>query len=1004
MIQFLRKLQPYSGFLGGDSGGSSGGGGGGSSTVSDREFEAAMAEDTANRAGISGGGNYYDSGSTSAAQQQADAAALARAQAEQRAAAEAKAAQEAAAAKAAEEARLAAEAKAAEEARIAAENAAWDADLQAAIDQMNTLDAAYALGGTNITSDGLGDLSFDFYDPYSGETTTYDNTTFDEVQNRLAEAAAFESEFQTAQDQMDALDAAYNLDAFGVTSTGLGDIQFMYTDPFTGETKVAYDSEDAISQYQNSITANAEREAARVAALAEAEAQREAELQAAIDAELAQQEQPQQEQFDSLAQNLLGMEKNTTPAPTGIVESMFSDILKPSTTVAPVGSPQVFPENRTYTNELGQQYTQADIDALGQKTDTGTLIGNVANRVVNEDGTTGYLIGTGNNRMDDGRYSLSDTNYAAEGLAAQQRQAEAGSQGMFNVPSPKPDVLRNDPYDSIVPVEERLADWYDKTFEALDSKNPESYVEYDNYVQPSATQTMNAALESGQGISDLTLDNYNISDMDGFLGSYSEKNLGVDFADKSQGIYGTGPEGFNNFLGAAEKAKENGSTWFTGEPDLAIAPNGTVVAEDPVSFGNIIRQIMGGLANQVIGGIAGGIVGNLVYSLAGGFKAPLYSALFTKSAVQGLSPIQSTTYVDENGKEYVESSFFGSTTFQTMDEIIEAQAERNKRYDAGVGEGGSSEYTGGLEAPIKNLDAAVKSNPSWKDAYNSVSGIDISGAIIGAAGNLNLTPLAGSTLEAATYLVQGENPITAVVKAFGDDLVANLPDGYSQITESAALMMVGVSPVEALAEVYGTELLGDSPAAAGAIKGAVALDQGKSPEEALGIAAYHYFKNGGTLPDFEAPSFLQGEGIDLPSIDLSFIEDGAQAAWEFAKGLMPDINLDIAWDGDVPSLPNFPDFDMSGLVDALKGTAQDVSDWVASIQGPSIDLPSVDLPSVDIDLPDIDLDIFGNMLAGRSTGATNLDAVLTSSAPTSNFVDSSTPLSRQVLKRGYKQV
>jgi hypothetical protein len=874
----------------------------------------------------------------------------------------------------------------------------YQAKLEAANTENDTLEAEFAEAEAQFA-----DLEAD----YQAKLEASQQAKADAIAAKDAEAAkaaeeaeaAFEAEFQAAQDEFANLEADYQakLDSANAENDTLeaefAEAEAQFADleaDYQAKLDSAVSEQDALEQeFEAAQEQFANLEADYQQQLATSDAELEAALRAEQRARTADDFQRLTTNLQDMSQSYQEPSRAQDTLQSSIVSSIFPNLLGPV-----INSP-------TYTNALGQQYTQADIDALGTQTATGTLIGNVANRVVNPDGTTGYLIGTGNNQMDNGMYNLSDTNYAAEGLAAQQRQAEAGSVGMFDVPSPKPDVLRNDPYNSIVPVEERIADWYDKTFEALDSKNPESYVEYDNYVQPSATQAMDVAIESGQGITDLTLENYTIGDMDSFLGAYSEKNLGVDFAENSQGIYGTGPEGFNNFLGAAEKAKENGSSWFTGEPDLAIAPNGTVVAEDPVSFGNIIRQIMGGLANQVMGGIAGNLVGSLVYSLAGGFKAPLYSALFTKSAVQGLSPLETKTFVDENGKEYVETNFFGNKTFQSIDEIVAAQAERDKRYDAGDSASDSG-YTGGLDAPIKNLDAAVKANPSWRDAYNSVSGIDITGAIVGAAGNLNLTPLAGSTLEAATYLVQGENPITAVVKAFGDDLTANLPDGYSQITESAALMMAGVSPVEALAEVYGTELLGDSPAAAGAIKGAVALDQGKSPEEALGIAAYHYFKNGGTLPDFEAPSFLQGAEIDLPSIDLSFIEDGARAAWEFAKELMPDIDLDIAWDGDVPSLPNFPDFDMSGLVDALKGTARDVRDWVASIQGPSI--PEVDLPSVDIDLPDIDLDIFGNMLAGRSTGATDLDAVLTSALPTSNFVDSGTPLSRQVLKRGYKQV
>lgn len=58
---FLRKLNPYSGYMGGG-GGDSGGGGGGSYDSFDAEFDAAIAQDEANKASGGGGVSYGDSG------------------------------------------------------------------------------------------------------------------------------------------------------------------------------------------------------------------------------------------------------------------------------------------------------------------------------------------------------------------------------------------------------------------------------------------------------------------------------------------------------------------------------------------------------------------------------------------------------------------------------------------------------------------------------------------------------------------------------------------------------------------------------------------------------------------------------------------------------------------------------------------------------------------------------------------------------------------------------
>lgn len=899
---FLRKLHPYGGLH--DSGSSSGGGGGGSSsssTVSDREFNDAIAQDTANRNQTNYGSNYYSGGSSS---QQADTAA-AQARYEAQKAAEAQAAAKAAAeAKAAEEARIAAAAKAAEEARIAEEQRlaeeAFQAEFDAAIKQEQALEAAYGLDAFNITSSGIGDIAFEYIDPFTDTVQTL--SSVDDFEGMLQTSIADENErqFQALMDQQAAAEAAAQAKA----------------------------AEEAAA---SKAAAQAEREKAE-AGLKDGTADPLAFLDAFNKAQVADLD----ETLDTIAAKEAPTyaTENLTTTTGDIVQAAVPDFDAILGTTPP-----------TYTNELGETYTTADIEALGTRSDQGEyLIGNVANRVELDDGSTGYLIGTGNNRVetDSGSgYSMGRVDDAAKGLTAEQSD--------YITPSPVPaavDDYIGNPMDDI-------REFYDETITdpyELETSNPDLYtIGWEGAPRLSPTQLLDNAIASGEGITDYTFGDVETTDK--FFDAYTRQNYNIPYNDAVMSQYGSGAEGYNNFVGAVEKAKENGTSWLGGDPDITIYQgkgpedpnNGKIIAEDPVSFNGFAAAIGQALGNFVIGQIGGGIAGSLVSGLFGGFKAPLYSAFGTRAALQGYQPIQAAGYVDEFGEAYTVSSFFGRQEMAKVSEI-----EPQKFFESS---GGSESATAAGE-----IVTAVNSGRAkgWRDYYNGSMSIEdiVTGAIIG---NIisGADSFKGDLIKAAKeVIVDGQDPMVAVVRALGDDVTAALPEGYDKLTESAARMMVGENAIEVLGEIYGPEVGIEGPAGIAAVKGAVALDTGKSPEEALGISAYHYFKNGGTLPDFEIPSFLEGTDMDWGSIDLSFIEDGATAVVDFVKNLFPDdFSADFSFD--------IPDIPVGEWLADVGNTVTDVYGWMKD-QMPEINVPNVDLavdmPDLGIDLPDIDMD------------------------------------------------
>ena len=888
--------------------------------------------------------------------------------------------------------------------------------------------------GSIVTGDkalGSSGVTLKYTDPYTGRTET--TKSIDE----FLDMAEF------SQDWGDALSTdqrAFNSAGIGGSEV-VGDrssgIRYVYTDPFTNEKTTVTNTEDLGELYAGSLAVKQDKQTTR------------------------------QEESDAFIESLFNDNRATTvQANDGVVVTQ---------------TPTSNQDSNTFVNELGQTYTMEDVEELGTRSGGMLTIGNTANRVATEDGGTGYVIGSGNNDQfnlsgDGVGYNLDRTADVAKGMLAPANTYETST------PQPVAEDRRE-----MVPLEEKLGLWTEDILPEIKSTNPDEFVSFPTpYKAPSTI--MDEAIESGVGITEGLFNNdiYSIDDTEKFLDSYAMSRFGYTITDEAQAKYGTGIEGFNNLVGAGEAAKAKARTLFTKEPELAITPDGTVVATDSGSFQNVILQIGAAFGNNVISQIAGGFVGDMVFGAVGGLEAPLYSAYTTRGIVSGMRPIENQVYIDENGEQWIEQVAFGTRTFMTVDEALEKAdtykyKEELSNIQFGTMGNGSvttsddsttvaapnpADFKDGVNSPAYNVALFLYENrntpepesPSWRDYYDSGLATNfVANAVMAGVLNSDLNSTATKAIRAATAVSKGADPLSTVVDVYGSDLAEVLPPELQKPTQLGARVLLGDSLVNAAADIYGQEVVGDSPAAISALKGAVAYDQGKDPAEVAGIMAYHYIKNGGELPEFEFPEFLKSsgdfdwEGINIPDIDLGFIEDGAKAAWDFVKELVPDMNLpDLSWDGEEFKLPEFEGIDLSGLGDALKGTIQDVMDWVNNLEFPDIPNPfedveipnpfedveinnpfeDVEIPNpfedveinnpfedveinnpfedveinnplddIDLDLPDFDLPDFNFGGSRRGTG-TDLDAVLTQIQNDESSVDEAL-LSRLILNRRF---
>lgn len=206
LTRLQRMLTPVGGYLGGGGSSGGGGGGGGGSTVSDREFEGAIAQDTANRQSGGGGVSYGNSGYVGSGGSSADVGG-----------------QPAPAVFTANDGSIhttttARDARNAEIAAQAKAQAAFDADFASAQAAEKALEDAYGLDAFNITGDVAGGIQYSFVDPYTGETKTVDST--DQFEGLLTSSIAD----QALRDKYTALAKGFGQDPEQIDIVEVGSI------------------------------------------------------------------------------------------------------------------------------------------------------------------------------------------------------------------------------------------------------------------------------------------------------------------------------------------------------------------------------------------------------------------------------------------------------------------------------------------------------------------------------------------------------------------------------------------------------------------------------------------------------------------------------------------------------------------------------------------------------------------------------------------------------------
>jgi len=187
-------------------------------------------------------------------------------------------------------------------------------------------------------------------------------------------------------------------------------------------------------------------------------------------------------------------------------------------------------------------------------------------------------------------------------------------------------------------------------------------------------------------------------------------------------------------------------------------------------------------------------------------------------------------------------------------------------------------------------------------------------------------------------IARGEDPSAVIANRFGDQIVGAL--GSDDPTVNA----------------YGY----------GALKTAVALDQGSDPDEALFAGAKEWRKRGGEFGDIDVdidvqyPSLREigtvaGVNLDEFVPDLAFIEDYAREFGDIEKpdlAFIEDFVRENAPNVDVKGF----DFEGYKASDLGLNSVADIFNTDLNLKG--VDLSGVDVPDIDIDLPDFDLPSF----------------------------------------------
>jgi len=357
--------------------------------------------------------------------------------------------------------------------------------------------------------------------------------------------------------------------------------------------------------------------------------------------------------------------------------------------------------------------------------------------------------------------------------------------------------------------------------------------------------------------------------------------------------------------------------------------DGMLFASDPISAEGFVANIADFFVNSTVGYLGGLVAGDLLFAATGNPMAALTGAEVTNQAVKSIGILDQQVFLGADGRQYMQTdSAFGEPTFVAIEDAAARSAAIQQQASESISSGtfdGSGSLAAGIgSATTDTAVTSTKSEPSWKDYYSF--SLDPGDAIKEVLTGVNVNPEIYKAAQLALRIDAGEDLSTAALGVYGGDLVNFLPEDFKNPTEAAIRIAAGEDRVGVLGDIYGADLGLDNPLGLAGIDAASVYDQTGDGDEALKSGLITYFKEGGTLPEFDAPDFLDGVAAD---VDFNF-------------DFLSDINMDLGL-----SLPEWV-----SNIEIPTGIFDGVNFGDIKAQFGSVDLPS--LPDLGIELGSID--------------------------------------------------
>jgi hypothetical protein len=358
------------------------------------------------------------------------------------------------------------------------------------------------------------------------------------------------------------------------------------------------------------------------------------------------------------------------------------------------------------------------------------------------------------------------------------------------------------------------------------------------------------------------------------------------------------------------------------------------------------------LATKIGGFLTGGVLGDLAFSLGGSDLGAVQGALVTDAATQGIVGYKSGGFFDKNkilrtedGTLYINDGYTNPFTGKENYELKTVEQKTQETISANeAAQKNQSQSDYDYSAVAEAVQGGTGGSVDWKDFRQGIS-LTPSEIINAGIAGVDMPPELYDAARLTARISGGQDPVTAAVNVYGDNVFNLLPEGYKQPTEAAVRIGLGENRVAVLGDIYGEDFNLDNPLGKAGLKGAEVYDMTGDGDKALQDSVYTYFKEGGKLPDFEVPNFLP-DNVNL-DIDLDWLRG---AGFKLKEGVdflgsidFPSLNMDL--NGIKAEGIDIGKIDFSGVKPIDLGVSlPKAKDMGVDIE--SLDLSGIDLPSI----------------------------------------------------------